>query len=138
MKRKEFLTRIGIGGSVLFISPIFFSSCGSDSDDGLMPVPNGTTIDLSSSQYEDLNVVGGFVYVQNIIVIRTGDTQYTALSKICTHQQCTVDYNASTNQLPCPCHGSVFSIGGTVLEGPANSALKKFSVVKDGNMLTIS
>jgi len=79
-----------------------------------------------------------FVYAGDIIVIRTGENTYIALSKICTHEGCTVGYDPSTNQLPCPCHGSVYAISGAVVNGPAQNSLHIYTVSKQGDTLTIS
>ncbi len=140
MKRKDFLSRTAIGGSFLLVSPWYFSSCSSSGDDDDMdPDNNGDImIDLSDSKYSALGDIGGFAYVGDIIVIRTGTSQFTALSKICTHQQCTVGYDPGTNELPCPCHQSRFNINGGVLNGPASSPLTKFTVTQNGNILNIS
>ena len=142
MKRKDFLSKAAAGGSLLLVSPWYFSSCSSGDDDDDMDPGNGNNgdvmIDLSDSKYSALADVGGFVYVGNIIVIRTGTDQFTALSKVCTHQQCTVGYDPGTNELPCPCHNSRFNINGGVLNGPASSPLKKFTVTQNGNILNIT
>jgi cytochrome b6-f complex iron-sulfur subunit len=60
-----------------------------------------------------------------------------ALSSICTHQGCTIGYSPSANNFPCPCHGSVFSTSGSVLNGPAPTAVKSYPVSQTGNILTI-
>ncbi len=140
MERKDFIKKVAVGGSLLLIAPSFLESCSNgNSLTGGDPVISGNiTIDLTSSEFSSLNSVGGYVYKNNIIIIRTGDNQYTALSSICTHQGCIVSYNASTKRLPCPCHGSVFSITGSVLNGPASRSLKKYNVQVDGNSLVIT
>ena len=94
------------------------------------------TIDLSSAKYQSLNTVGNFVYKNNVIVVHTAQG-FIALSKICTHQGCTVAYNKNADDLQCPCHGAVYNDSGKVMGGPAPSPLKKYSVVKSGNVLTI-
>jgi len=143
MERKDFLQKFAIGGSILLTAPVFLNSCSDGTDDAMDDVDNGNdddavTIDLTSDDFSDLGTVGGYAYSGNIIIIRSGSDSYLAFSKICTHQQCTVTYNASENELPCPCHGSVFSTSGAVLEGPATSSLKKYSVNKEGDTLKIS
>ncbi|HLV66129.1 MAG TPA: FAD-dependent oxidoreductase [Polyangiaceae bacterium] len=47
------------------------------------------------------------------------------LSAICTHLGCQVAWNASEGTWDCPCHGSRYSIEGTVLDGPAIHALPR-------------
>lgn len=142
MERKDFIQKFAIGGSVLLTAPMLLNSC-SDGNDELMDDMdndqngNGITIDLTDDDYSDLGTVGGYAYSGNIIIIRSGNDTYLAFSKICTHQGCTVTYNATDNELPCPCHGSVFSTSGAVLEGPASSNLKKYTVTKEGDILTI-
>jgi cytochrome b6-f complex iron-sulfur subunit len=139
MERKDFLSKVLVGGSILFTAPIVLSSCGDDDDDITEGGNNGgeNTVDLSSSTYADLGTVGGFAYKGDIIIIRTGDSQYVALTKVCTHQGCTVAYNPGQTQIQCPCHGSAFTTGGAVVNGPATSALKKYTVTKSGDILTI-
>jgi cytochrome b6-f complex iron-sulfur subunit len=44
-----------------------------------------------------------------------------AISAVCTHLGCVVNYTA--NQFECPCHGSKFNAAGYVLKGPAKLPL---------------
>ncbi len=44
-----------------------------------------------------------------------------AISAVCTHLGCVVNY--TTTQFECPCHGSVFNTAGYVLKGPAKLPL---------------
>lgn len=141
MERKKFISNLAIGGSILLAAPVLFNSCSEDE----MTVPeendsanNIAELDLSLSKYNDLNTVGGFVYEGNIIVIRSTDSLYIALSKICTHQGCEVGYNHAANKLPCPCHGSEFDRDGNVLQGPATSKLTKYTTKLDGDILKIT
>jgi len=101
--------------------------------------PGGTSInlDLSLASNSSLTTAGSSKVVQNILIFNTG-TNIVALSAICTHQGCTVGYNAGKNDIECPCHGSVYSTSGSVLVGPAPSALRAYPVTQDGNILTIT
>ena len=141
MKRTEFIKKFAVGGSILLSAPVLFNACSSDDDednDNGGNNPNEIVIDLNSAAYADLGVVGGYAYKDKIIIFRTGETSYMALSKECTHSQCTITYSHADGNLPCPCHGSKFSTGGAVLNGPAASSLKTYSVKKEGNTLIIS
>jgi cytochrome b6-f complex iron-sulfur subunit len=141
MKRNEFIKGIAVGGSFLLTAPVIFNSCSKEDTEPEPGSPNNggseVVVDLSDAKYSVLGSDGGYVYVGNIIVIRISSGSYIALSKICTHQQCTVTYNNSTGQLPCPCHGSVYDANGNVLNGPAVNPLTKYSVILSNNKLTI-
>lgn len=140
MERKDFIKKFAVGGSILLAAPTFLASCSDGNDEIINNPPNSNdiTIDLTKSEFDALDAVGGFAYSGNLIIIRTSNTEYTVLSKVCTHQGCTVSYNASSNQLPCPCHGSVFSISGGVVNGPASQNLKTYSAKVEGSNLVIS
>jgi thiosulfate dehydrogenase [quinone] large subunit len=56
-----------------------------------------------------------------------------AYSAVCSHQGCTVAYDALSHSMNCPCHGAKFdSTTGAVLVGPAVTALPKIAVAISG------
>ena len=142
MERRKFFTNLAVGGSLLLTAPILFNSCSSDDGTGSNNNNNnnngGITVDLNSSEFADLKTVGGYAYKGDIIIIRSTDTVYLALTKVCTHSGCTVTYNSSSKEIPCPCHGSKFATTGAVINGPAASPLKVYTVTVSGSTLTIS
>jgi glycine/D-amino acid oxidase-like deaminating enzyme/nitrite reductase/ring-hydroxylating ferredoxin subunit len=48
-----------------------------------------------------------------------------ALSPVCTHMGCHVNWNPAERSWDCPCHGSRFSGEGTVIQGPATKDLER-------------
>lgn len=144
MNRRDLIQKVIVGGTVLVFVPSVLESCskGSPMDPGTNPgggnPPPATRIDLdlSLAANSSLNTKGSSKIVQNIIIINTGNG-FTALSSICTHQGCTVGYNGSANDLQCPCHGSVFSISGSVINGPALTPLRSYPVSQTGTVLTV-
>lgn len=140
MERKDFLKKFAVGGSILLTAPVLFNSCSDDED--MEPTnpenPNEIVIDLNHADFSELGTVGGYAYKGNIIVFRTGNDTYMALSKVCTHSQCTITYSHSDGDLPCPCHGSRFTTTGAVTNGPAQSNLKSYTVKKEGNLLKLT
>ena len=135
MKRRIFVNSardiLGLGLVTQTLGSCFKNSVG--------PSPTaGFTVDLSSSANSTLKTVGGFILTRGIYVICTATSTYIALSSICTHQGCTVNYGATSKQFSCPCHGGLFDISGKVLGGPPPSPLKQYTVTLSGTTLTIS
>ena len=58
-----------------------------------------------------------------IWVIKHSDQKVTVFSPICTHLGCQYDWYPEAKKFICPCHGSIFSIEGKVLGGPAPRGL---------------
>jgi glycine/D-amino acid oxidase-like deaminating enzyme/nitrite reductase/ring-hydroxylating ferredoxin subunit len=69
---------------------------------------------------------GGILRVglHKVAVCRDEDGALHRLSASCTHSGCIVHWNMFEQCWDCPCHGSQFAADGSVLNGPATSALK--------------
>jgi thiosulfate dehydrogenase [quinone] large subunit len=61
---------------------------------------------------------------------------FKAFSAVCTHAGCTVDFQRSSTQFACPCHGARYdATNGHVLAGPAPDPLPPLRVeVVDGEI----
>ena len=68
-----------------------------------------------------------------IYIVKLDNGEYSALLLECTHKRCEV--RPAGNELQCPCHGSVFSLTGEVLESPAERPLRRFHVTEDDENL---
>ena len=99
-------------------------------------------VDLTAVENSALGTAGGAVLVDaphdKIVVVRMSDTTYVALSAVCTHAGCEVDFDAASDRLTCPCHGSVFTLSGDVVNGPANRPLTTYAVALSGTTLSIT
>ncbi len=58
-----------------------------------------------------------------IAVSRDEHGKVCALSAVCTHMGCAVNWNTMERSWDCPCHGSRFTSSGEVIHGPATEAL---------------
>jgi len=135
MERKTFLKFLAAGvasGSLI----AYLESCKKNSSAPAAPNVD-FTLDLTASSNQTLLTSGGSV-ISNQVIIINNNGSYIALSDICTHSGCSVNYVSSSQQLNCPCHGSNFSLSGAVISGPAPSSLKQYTVAKNGNILHIS
>jgi nitrite reductase/ring-hydroxylating ferredoxin subunit/uncharacterized membrane protein YphA (DoxX/SURF4 family) len=67
-------------------------------------------------------------------VLFKSKTGVYAYSAVCTHEGCTVQYNSTSKNLQCGCHGAVFDpeSDGSALSGPTNKPLPKIKVAVEG------
>ncbi len=70
------------------------------------------------------------------IVLRTS-VSVRALSLVCTHMGCTVQWQAATQDFYCPCHGGRFDEFGDVAAGPPPVSLEQFPVKVEGDTVTV-
>ena len=99
-------------------------------------------LDLADPTNKDLTKAGGAMIVDSgtdtIMVVRVSDTQVAAASALCTHDGCENIYTASAMRFDCPCHGSQFSLTGSVLRGPARQPLRVYTATLTGTTITIA
>lgn len=71
------------------------------------------------------------------ILIRHANDTWTALSAVCTHLGCTVNYQPDKNVIFCPCHSGVYNAEtGANVSGPPPKPLKQYQVkISDGKVI---
>ena len=62
---------------------------------------------------------------QKVAAFRDEDGTLHAVSPVCTHLGCQVNWNSGDRSWDCPCHGSRFSPDGEILHGPAVRPLER-------------
>jgi Rieske Fe-S protein len=94
----------------------------------------GTTVATS-----DVPVEGGVILAEEMLVVtQPAEGEFKAFSAVCTHRGCPVQ-SVSEGTINCQCHGSRFSIAdGSVVNGPATSALESKSVSIEGDQVRVS
>ncbi len=112
-----------------------------------LPTAQSTTcgtdvcIDTTVAHNSALASPGGAMLVDvpgdTIMVIRVSDTEVVALSAICTHAGCSMNFDASQQLLVCPCHGSEFDETGTVVHGPARRPVQTYMATLASGVITI-
>ncbi len=141
MTRRDLIQKVILGTTSLIILPQAFTSCSKDAT--IPPGGNGTgsdkiTVDLSLPGNAVLNTVGGSLVTKGVIIANTGNDIFVAIDSTCTHMGCTIGYNLAANNFPCPCHGSVYSTTGAIINGPTVIPLKAYPVSKSGTIITVS
>ena len=71
------------------------------------------------------------------VIINRSDKGFIALSRVCTHLGCLVEYNRVERRLICPCHAGNFDLEGSVLSGPPPKPLKAIPIRIDGEKIII-
>ena len=146
MKRDEFLHLFGFGAAMVLSGCL--GSCASKTEDPKpAPAPGpGTgaidfTLDLAAPANARLNDPAlGYVYGASgqVIVAKTVAGAYVALSAACTHQGTAVQFQTGSDGFYCPNHGSRFTTSGAVVNGPAATPLRMYTVTQTGTMLRIT
>lgn len=146
--RREFCARTCQAVSLLAINSLVQGCGGNPMSSSAAPplstatgTVSGGTVTVTIDAASALGSVNGAALVTtaagSFLVARTGQDTFTALTALCTHEGCTV--SGIENQVyVCPCHGSRYSSAGSVLQGPATTALRQFSTRFANNVLTIT
>jgi thiosulfate dehydrogenase [quinone] large subunit len=134
MKRRDFVTTCALAGAGALLGGCVAMVT--------HPVPvTGGRVQLPLASYPELAKPNGAIRIlpaasdDPIYVLSLGDGEFRAVSPICTHRGCTVDVQGE--RLVCPCHGSTYDRSGTVLRGPAERALARYAVTREGDALLI-
>jgi len=68
---------------------------------------------------------------------RLEDGGFLAMSRSCTHLNCTVPWVAKQSRFICPCHSSEFDITGEVINPPAPRALDLYALSIENDVLKV-
>jgi Rieske Fe-S protein len=111
----------------------------SPGDGSASPSEDGAAAGGALASAADVPVGGCFVVAASkIVVTQPTEGDFKAFTAVCTHQGCLVE-TSSEGDIPCPCHGSTFSLDdGSPLSGPASSALAAVDITVDGDSITLA
>jgi len=70
-------------------------------------------------------------------VVKEQSSRIVAFGPQCTHLACAYHWETKSGEFMCPCHGSVFSIEGKVLAGPAPRPLDRYLTKIENNRLQL-
>lgn len=138
--------------SILLI--IFFASCQKEAYTPLPYVDVNIQLLPNSTQYIDINTIGGFVYItanypsRGIIVYRLTDSEFLAFERTCPHDpdacctgnQCSrlvVDQSRLTISDASCCKSVYLILDGSNVSGPSQYRLKQYHTSYDGTVLHI-
>lgn len=74
---------------------------------------------------------------QPLYVLRVSADEVIALSAVCTHRQCVLDWSRDRKVFVCPCHAGVFDASGQVASGLPRQRLQQHRVSIRGDELSV-
>jgi Rieske Fe-S protein len=72
------------------------------------------------------------------LLIHTADGGYRAMSAVCTHLQCTVQYRSDLHEVWCACHNGLYDLNGRNISGPPPRPLEAYDVHINGDDVVVS
>lgn len=72
------------------------------------------------------------------LLILTADGQYRAMSAVCTHLNCTVQYRGDVHQVWCACHNGFYDLNGRNIAGPPPRPLELYEVHERGDEIVVN
>lgn len=141
------------GTAALAVGVPVFAACGGDETPAADPTASSSP-DSETSPSEDPGSGGGgealastsdvpvggcfVVAAAKVVLTQPTEGDFKAFSAVCTHQGCVVE-SSSDGEIPCPCHGSRFSLeDGAPSAGPATNPLSAVEITVDGDSITMA
>jgi len=72
------------------------------------------------------------------LLVMTAEGEYRALSAVCTHLSCTVQYRNDLHQIWCACHNGLYDLNGRNVSGPPPRPLEAFQIHVRGDEIVVS
>jgi cytochrome b6-f complex iron-sulfur subunit len=138
LDRKDFLKQVGTGFGAIMLMNCIQACSTAEIPDPVGPINTGKldfTVDINAAANSVLKSKGSFLVIKdkNVILARTNDDNWIAVSSKCTHELTVINYQPATNDFRCPNHGAEFKSTGAVQKGPATTALTKYSTTFTAN-----
>jgi len=132
---------------IAFLLVFVVLSCREKNNQRIPYVPVNAIIYIADPQFNRLNVVGGWMYInggsRGIIVYRRGQDDFVSYDRHCTFEPDNICGKVSVNntqiQATDSCCGSEFILtDGSVTKGPASIGLQEYMTSFDGQRVLIT
>jgi Rieske Fe-S protein len=104
-------------------------------------VPDLGQDDVVACRVGDLKPNGSKVFrfgSRPALLLLTAEGEYHAVSAVCTHLGCTVQYRNDMHVIWCACHNGTYGLDGRNVSGPPPRPLESFQVNIRGNEIVVS
>jgi cytochrome b6-f complex iron-sulfur subunit len=125
ISRRRLLAYAWIGAAALVMGELIFGTLAF-----LWPRRKGPKVEtvFIGGKVTDFKVGDLIPFRKERTFISRTEGGFLALSAICTHLHCVVNWNEILKKFECPCHGAKFNQNGEVLEGPPPRPLDLYKV----------
>ena len=104
-------------------------------------VAEASVNEVSAGKVGDLKPNSGKIVkfgAKPALLVRVGESEWKAFTAVCTHLNCTVQYQESSRQIWCACHNGMYDLSGRVVSGPPPKPLDEYAVFVRGDDVLIS
>jgi len=104
-------------------------------------VSEASVNEASGGKVQDLKPNSGKIVKfgsRPVLLIRVNDTEWRAFSALCTHLDCTVQYQEQRRQIWCACHNGFYDLNGRVVSGPPPRPLEPYEVRVRGEEVVVA
>ena len=94
-------------------------------------VPEAAVNEVSAGKVNDLRPNSAKIVKfgsKPVLLIRASETEWRAYSGVCTHLNCTVQFQETSRQIWCACHNGFYDLNGKVVSGPPPKPLEEYTV----------
>jgi nitrite reductase/ring-hydroxylating ferredoxin subunit len=126
VERRKFLKSLGLGGAAL-MAVYCAGACKNSAS--IVPDVAQFSIDLTSSANSALTKNGGYIVKNDVVIARTMQGSYVAVTLICSHEQRKQVTFTTSNEFLCTAHQARFDTMGMGLNGNGSKGLKTYAVM---------
>lgn len=73
-----------------------------------------------------------------VLLMRLSETEWKAYSAVCSHLNCTVQFNEEKRLIWCACHNGYYDLNGHVVSGPPPRPLEEYTVHLKADEVVVS
>jgi Rieske Fe-S protein len=133
----SFSRRAFLEGAAATVGAALVAGCTSGSSAPLQAKESAQGLTLAGTQLPANGEAVAFLFPdgkQPGLLYSSKAGQSGAVSAVCTHQGCTVEWTNGAPQgaFSCPCHQSKFDLNGKALKGPATTPLAHYAATQNG------
>lgn len=104
-------------------------------DRTMFPSGEPVKVELVADQVDGWNAIHDVAIGAAWVVALEGEL--LALSTVCPHLGCAIDFDPGEGKFKCPCHASAFALDGTVEFGPSPRPLDRLDVRVEDRLVSI-